>query len=103
MNTDTQDVELAGIRATAQICGSRYRAAIAAATLDERREFWRLCERLDRVQAGLGSGGDDTVELARTHAHDLANFLQRLVCRREMAALGCVARFPQILGKTGTC
>jgi hypothetical protein len=103
MNTDTQDEEQAGIRATARICGSRYRAAIAAATLDERREFWRLCERLDRAQACLGSDGDDQLELARAHAHDLANFLQRLVCRREMAALGCVASFPQILEKTGTC
>jgi hypothetical protein len=103
MDTDTQDEELASIRATAHICGSRYRAAIAAATRDERREFWRLCERLDQVQGGLGSGGDDKLELARTYAHDLANFLQRLVCRREMAQMGSVARFPQLLGKTGTC
>jgi hypothetical protein len=103
MNTNTQDEEQAAIRATARICGSRYRAAIAAATLDERREFWRLCERLDRAQASLGNSGDDNLELARSHAHDLANFLQRLVCRREIAALGCVARFPQILGQTGTC
>jgi hypothetical protein len=63
-------------------------AAIAEATLEERCEFHRRYEWLNQAQARLGPTSDfEIVAVARWHAHELANLIQRLALRRGVREL----------------